>query len=142
VTALFYDEGLFRDVTVTPGQSTTVTSTTPPTVIPAFKINLQSGSSSTGTGSTVVAPTTTGQVSITTAIPGGGASCKVAAFRMYAKKDYATVRLSCKGTKSDYVMVRTFKGHKLVRTFKLRITAGKTVRIHFAKGRRITVSPA
>jgi hypothetical protein len=143
VTALFYDEGLFRDVTVTPGQSTTVTSTTPPTVIPAFKINLQSGSSSTtSAGSTAVAPTTTGQVTIQTAIPGSGASCKVAAFHMFAKHDYATVRLSCTGTKSDYVLVRTFKGHKLVQTTKVKIKAGTTVRLHFAKGRRITVSAA
>ncbi|HEX4036233.1 MAG TPA: hypothetical protein VHX66_17460 [Solirubrobacteraceae bacterium] len=143
VTALFYNEGLFRDITVTPGQSTTVTSTTPPTVIPAFKIDLQSGSSSTSTtaGSTAVAQTPTGQVTIQTqAIPGKAASCKVASFHMFAKKAYAKVKLSCTGTKSDNVLVRTFKGHKLVGTTRVRIKAGKSVTIHFKRGRRISVS--
>ena len=142
VVAFFYNEDLYVDVNIpTLGQQSTVTSSTPPTVIPAFRLNLNQGSTNSGTVSTPQAPGAPG-IAITPLAVGHGASCKVAALHMFAKRGYATVKLSCTGTKSDYVMIRTFKGHKLVRTFKLRITAGKTVRIHFAKGRRITVSPA
>ncbi|HEY7967847.1 MAG TPA: hypothetical protein VID68_12545 [Solirubrobacteraceae bacterium] len=142
VVAFFWNEDLYRDVNIpTLGQQSTVTSTTPPTVIPAFRLNLDQGSTNSGTVTTPTAPSAPG-IAITPLAIGHGASCKVAALHMFAKRGYATVRLSCTGTKSDYVMIRAFKGHKLVRTFKVKLRAGKTARIHFAKGHRITVSPA
>jgi hypothetical protein len=135
----FVPEHIFRDVIIpTLGQTTTVTSTTPPTVLPADKVVLQSGSTGDGGSTPTSAP------SVTTPAPqaiiplggssvGSGNSCKVNSFHLYAKKGYVQLKVSCTKSKTDSVVVRTYKRNgKLMHSYRKTIAAGKTVRIRLS----------
>jgi hypothetical protein len=137
VVAIFADEHISRDVDITSlGQSAPVSSTTPPTVLPVDKVVLQSGSNGGGGsagGSSTSAP------GATVAPPGGGLavgsgnSCKVNSVHLYAKRNYATVKVTCTKSKTDSIVIRAFRhGGGLVHTYRKTIATGKTVRIRFS----------
>jgi len=139
VLAWFTDEHLFRDVIIPVlGQSTPVSSTTPPTVLPVDKVVLQSGSG--GAGGSAAGPSSTPAPGASVAPPAGGGlsvgkanSCKVNAFHMYAKKGYATLKVSCTKSTTDSVILRTYKSNgKLIHTYRKKIAAGKSVRIYMS----------
>jgi len=140
VLGWFTDEHIFRDVEIPAlGQTDPVSSTTPPTVLPADKVVLQSGStggggsaagSSSGSSSSApsasVAPTTPLSV-------GAGNSCKVNSFHLYGKKGYAQLKVSCTQSKTDSVVLRTYRSNgKLLHTYRKTVKVGKTVRIYLS----------
>jgi hypothetical protein len=149
----FVPEHIFRDVNIPVlGQTTTVTSTTPPTVLPADKVVLQSGTSG-GTGSTAgstpstpstsSAPSATVAPTTPLASVGTGNSCKVNSFHLYKKKGYVQLKVSCTKSKTDSIVLRTYRSNgKVMHSYRKTIAAGKTVRIRLStrKVARATVS--
>jgi len=141
VVAAFADENISRDVTIPAlGQSDPVTSTTPPTVLPADKVVLQTGSnggggssSSTSAGSSSSAPAAS--VAPTTPLSvGSGNSCKVNSFHLYGKKGYAQLKVSCTKSKTDSIVLRAYRSNgKLAHTYRLTVKVGKTVTIKLVK---------
>jgi len=139
IQADFVPEHIFRDVVIpTLGQSTPVTSTTPPTVLPVDKVVLSSGGSNGGSAggsssssnSSSSSPAAT--VAPTTPLSVGSAnSCKVNSMHLFAKKSYVTLKVTCTQSKTDSVVLRAYRSNgKLLRTYRKTIAAGKTVRIH------------
>lgn len=144
VTAWFVDEHIFRDVTTTLGDPTPVTSSTPPTVLPADPVILHAGnaggaggsSNSSGGGSTTVVTPPASSV-------GPANSCKVNSVHLYAKKGYVALKVSCTQSKTDSVVVRTYRSNgKLMHSYRKTIAAGKTVRLRLSTRRvaHVTVS--
>jgi hypothetical protein len=146
----FVPEHIFRDVNIPVlGQTTTVTSTTPPTVLPADKVVLQSGSNG-GTGSTAGSTPSTPSAPSATVAPttplasvGTGNSCKVNSVHLYKKKGYVQLKVSCTKSKTDSIVVRTIRSNgKIMHSYRKTIAAGKSVRIYLStrKVARVSVS--
>jgi hypothetical protein len=145
----FVPEHIFRDVIIpTLGQTTTVTSTTPPTVLPADKVVLQSGSdggSGSTAGTTPSTPSAPGAtVAPTTPLSVGAAnSCKVNSVHLYAKKGYVQLKVTCTKSKTDSIVLRTIRSNgKIMHSYRKTIAAGKSVRIYLStrKVARVSVS--
>jgi hypothetical protein len=141
VTAWFVDEHIFRDVTTTLGDPTPVTSGTPPTVIPSDPVVLHSGSAGTSGGSSSSSSSSTGAssspaatVAPTTPLSvGSGNSCKLNSVHLYAKKGYVQLKVSCTQSKTDSIVLRTYKANgKIMHSYRKTIAAGKTVRIRLS----------
>jgi hypothetical protein len=145
----FVPEHIFRDVVIpTLGQTGTVTSTTPPTVLPADKVVLQSGSDGSA-GSSAGSSSSTGSATVPAAsiIPstplaiGTGNSCKVNSVHLYAKKGYVQLKVSCTKSKTDSIVLRTIRSNgKVMRSYRKTITAGKSVRIYLSTRKVARVS--
>lgn len=136
VVAWFVNEHIFRDVTTTLGDPTPVSSNNPPTVIPSDPVVFHTGtagSSSSSAGSSTSAPSATVAPTTPLSTVGAGNSCKVNSLHMYAKKGYVQVKVSCTKSKTDSIVLRTFKANgKLVHSYRKTIAAGKTVRIRLS----------
>jgi hypothetical protein len=150
VVAWFVDENIFRDVTTTLGDPTPVVSTAP-TVIPVDPVVLNTGrAGSAGGSSSSSSSSNAGGGSITTTVIGNNSSpvgkansCKVNSMRLYAKKGYVALKVSCTQSKSDAVVIRTYrKNGRLLHSYRKTIAAGKTVRIRLSTRRvaHVTVS--
>jgi hypothetical protein len=154
VTAFFVDEDLYRDVMIPAlGQTTTVTSTTPPTVLPASKIVLSSGSagdsgsaSTNASSSTPAAqqPAAQTPVAVKPLTVGKTAnSCKVNSFHVFAKRGYAKVKVTCTSSKTAHLVMRAYrKNGKLMHTYKRTIRTGKvvTIRLHLKKVKHLKLA--
>jgi hypothetical protein len=151
VTAKFVDEHIFRDVTTTLGDPTPVTSSTPPTVLPADPVILHAGNAgSAGGGSSTSTNTSSGGGNGTavttnnnTNTVGAANSCKVNSVHLYAKKGYVALKVTCTKSKTDAVVIRTYRaGGKIMHSYRKTIAAGKTVRIRLSTRRvaHVTVS--
>jgi hypothetical protein len=151
VVAWFVDENIFRDVTTTLGDPTPVTSSTPPTVIPVDPVVLNtgragsagSGSSSSSAGSSSTGGSTSVVNNNSSSNVGAANACKVASVHLYAKRGYVALKVSCTVSKSDAVVIRTYrKNGRLLHSYRKTIAAGKTVRIRLSTRRvaHVTVS--
>ena len=143
--AEFVNEHLFRDVTVTLGQTTPVTSGTPPTVIPVDPVvaaptgsaggsGSSESSSNAGSGSATVTPLSTGKVTN---------ACKVDSFHMFSKRGYVQLKVSCTESKTDSVLLRTYRSNgKLMNSVRKTIKTGKvvTIRLSLKKVKRLKVT--
>ena len=143
VTAWFVDERILRDVTTTLGDPTPVTSTTPPTVLPVLPVIAHSGNAGSAGGTS---STTSGNGPAVTppVFPVGAAnSCKVNSVHLFARKGYVALKVSCTQSKTDSIVVRTFRANgRLMHSYRKTIAAGKTVRIRLSTRRvaHVTVS--
>jgi hypothetical protein len=145
----FVPEHIFRDVVIPAlGQTAPVSSTTPPTVIPADKVVLQSGSNGGGGSSSTGASTTTtsGGAATTPVTPlsvSKGNSCKVNSIHLYAKRGYAQLKVSCTQSKTDSIVVRAYRANgKLIKSYRKSVASGKTVTVYLntKKAAHVTVS--
>ena len=152
VVAVFVPEHIYRDVTVTLGQSTLVVSSAPPTVIPVGQFpsapavgsagGSGSGSSSnTGSGTTTGAPaassTPLAQAKVANV-------CKVQSVHLRSKNGKYSVsfKLSCTSAKSMSITIRAFKANgKLLRSFKETVATNKSVSVSLGskKIKRVTI---
>jgi hypothetical protein len=152
IQAEFVPEHIFRDVVIpTLGQTTTVTSTTPPTVLPADKVVLSSGSdggsgSAAGSSNSSSSNSSAPSASVAPTAPlsvGSGNSCKVNSVHLYAKKGYVQLKVSCTKSKTDSIVLRTIRSNgKIMHSYRKTIAAGKSVRIYLStrKVARVSVS--
>jgi len=140
VTGIFADEHISRDVMINQlGQTTPVVSGTPPTVLPADKVVLQSGSnggsgsSSSTSGSSAGAPAASVAPQAPLAV-GSGNSCKVNSFHLYGRKGYAQLKVSCTESKTDAIVLRAYRSNgRLLHTYRMTVKVGKTVTIKLVK---------
>jgi hypothetical protein len=152
VQAVFVPEHIYRDVTVTLGQSTTVVSSAPPTVIPVGQFPSapavgSAGGSGSGSSSNTGSGTTTG----TPAAPSTPLAqakvanvCKVQSVHLRSKNGKYSVsfKLSCTSAKSMSITIRAFKANgKLLRSFKETVATNKSVSVSLGskKIKRVTI---
>ena len=152
VQALFVAEHIYRDVNIPAlGQSGSVSSTSPPGVLPGDPINtaVQSGASGSAGGSS--AGTSSTSNSSPSSNVGGNSStlvkvtnvCKVEAVRLQSKRGKYSVsfKLSCSTAKSASVTIKAFKANgKLLHTYRLTAATNKTLKVSLSgKVHRVTV---
>jgi hypothetical protein len=140
VVAVFADEHISRDVTIPAlGQTDPVSSTTPPTVLPADKVVLQSGSNggSGSAGSSSTSSTSAPSATVAPTAPlsiGKGNSCKVASFHLFGKRGYAQLKVSCTESKTDSIVLKAYRANgRLLHTYRLTVKVGKTVTVKLVK---------
>ena len=152
VQALFVAEHIYRDVNIPAlGQSGSVSSTSPPGVLPGDPINtaVQSGASGSAGGSSAGTGSTTSNSSPSSNV-GGNAStvvkvnaCKVEGIRLQSKhgKYFVTFKLSSSTLKSASVTIKAFKANgKLLHTYRLTAATNKTLKVSLSgKVHRVTV---
>jgi len=139
IQGVWESEHIFRDVIIPAlGQTPPVTSTTPPTVLPADQVVLKTGNGG-GSSSSSSSSSSTSSASSSPAAPaplvvtGKAAACHIVSLHVYAKKGYAKVKLACTGTKSDSILVRSYRANgKVLRSYRLTIAAGKVVKINLS----------
>jgi hypothetical protein len=150
VQALFVAEHIYRDVNIPVlGQSGSVSSTSPPGVLPGDPINTTiqqgasgaAGGSSTGTTTTTSSPS--GTPAITPSVVVKGNVCKVQSVHLRSKRGKFSVsfKLSCATAKSASVTIKAFKANgKLLHTYKLAVKTNKAVTVSLSgKVHRVTV---
>ncbi|MGA3363084.1 MAG: hypothetical protein ABSD82_13770 [Solirubrobacteraceae bacterium] len=145
VQAVYVAEHITRDVNIPVlGQQDPVSSTQPPTVLPADPVNTTIASGDAGsTGSTTSSSTGSAPVAPVTAVtPSVQAKtanvCKVESVRLSSKlgKFSVSFKLSCSTAKSESVTIRAYRANgKVLRTYKETVKTGKTVKI--AIGRKV-----
>jgi hypothetical protein len=152
VQALFVAEHIYRDVNIPAlGQSGSVSSTSPPGVLPGDPINtaVQSGASgSAGSSSNGTSTTSNNSGPATTVSNNSGTVvavnvCKVEGVRLQSKhgKYFVTFKLSSSTLKSASVTIKAFKANgKLLHTYRLTAATNKTLKVSLSgKVHRVTV---
>ncbi len=152
VQALFVAEHIYRDVNIPAlGQSGSVSSTSPPGVLPGDPINtaVQSGASGSAGGSSAGTSTTSNNSAPATTVGGNTSTvvavnvCKVEGVRLQSKhgKYFVTFKLSSSTLKSASVTIKAFKANgKLLHTYRLTAATNKTLKVSLSgKVHRVTV---
>jgi hypothetical protein len=152
VQALFVAEHIYRDVNIPAlGQSGSVSSTSPPGVLPGDPINtaVQSGASGSAGGSSTGTSTTSNNSGPATTVGGNTSTvvavnvCKVEGVRLQSKhgKYFVTFKLSSSTLKSASVTIKAFKANgKLLHTYRLTAATNKTLKVSLSgKVHRVTV---